>query len=220
LGCLKQTVTLQHLVAILRWSRILCPGNLLLPEHLFCHNMNKLTLGFLVFLSGAASAQQYPGTASAQGYPPGAYPPPPPPGQTAYQSNAVPRFTVPVVSSTPAYQTQMREHKVCDKPAPSTGTNAVGTILGGVAGGLLGHQVGRGTGRTVATAAGAVGGAVAGNAIANNMEETPSCRMVTDPQQVLVGYDVIYEFSGQRGQVRLPQQPGSSIVVEVRPAGM
>lgn len=180
--------------------------------------MNKLTFTLLMLFAGAAGAQQYPSSS----YPQGGYPPPPPPSNSgAYPVSSVPKFTVPVVSSTPAYQTQTHERKVCDQAAePSGGTSAVGTILGGVAGGILGNQVGRGKGRTVATAAGAVGGALAGNAIANNMQDKPSCHMVAEPSQVIVGYDVVYEFSGQRGQVRMPQPPGSTIVVEVRPAGM
>ena len=177
---------------------------------------NALRIALLIMVSGSAAAQ-YPGApANGQTYPPAGYQPPPP-APANYPVSLVPRFTVPVISATPAYQTEMRERKVCDRQAPSNGTSAVGTILGGVAGGLLGNQIGRGNGRTVATAAGAVGGALAGNAIANNVQNTPTCQMVSEPQQIFVGYDVLYEFSGQRGQVRMPQQPGSSIVVEVRP---
>jgi uncharacterized protein YcfJ len=177
--------------------------------------MNKtLKIALLLLLSGSAAAQ-YPAPPSPQAYPPPGYQPPPPPSAPV---NSVPKFTVPVLSATPAYQTEMRERQVCDQPAPSKGVSAVGTIIGGVAGGLLGNQIGRGTGKTVATAAGAVGGAVAGNAIANNSQNAPSCQIVSEPQQVFVGYDVAYEFSGQRGLVRMAQQPGPTIVVEVRPA--
>lgn len=183
--------------------------------------MNKLTFALLMLFAGAAGAQQYPAPGGAPAYPPPGYqapPPPPPASAVAYAGNSVPRFTVPVVSATPAYQSQTRERKVCDRGAPSSGTSVAGALLGGVAGGILGNQVGRGTGRTVATAAGAVGGALAGNAIAGNMQERPSCQIIAEQVQVPVGYDVVYEFSGQRGQVRLPNQPGSTIVVEVRPA--
>lgn len=183
--------------------------------------MKKLILSFLLLTAGAAFAQQqYPGEPGmADGR--GAYPPPPPAGAPmAAPAYSFPKFTVPVISTTPAYQTEMRERKVCDRAAASGGTSVAGTILGGVAGGILGNQVGRGKGRTVATAAGAVGGAVAGNAIANSMENTPTCRTVSEPQPVLVGYDVAYDFYGQRGLVRMAQSPGASIVVEVRPAGL
>lgn len=172
-----------------------------------------LKFALLVLVCGSAAAQ-YPAT--PQYYPPAYQPPPPVPA--SYPVNSVPKFSAPVISATPAYQTEMRERQVCERPEPSNGTSAVGAIVGGVAGGLLGHQIGRGTGKTVATAAGAVGGALAGNAIANNAHNTPTCQMVSEPQQVFVGYDVVYEFSGQRGQVRMSQQPGSTIAVEVRPA--
>ncbi|WP_301101875.1 glycine zipper 2TM domain-containing protein [Propionivibrio sp.] len=176
---------------------------------------NALIITLLILASGSAAAQYPVVPANTQAYPPADYQPPPAPA--SYSVNSTPKFTVPVISATPAYQTEMRERKVCDRQAPSNGTSAVGTVIGGVAGGLLGNQIGRGNGRTVATAAGAVGGALAGSAIANNVQNTPNCQLVSEPQQVFVGYDVVYEFSGQRGQVRMSQQPGSTIVVEVRP---
>lgn len=58
---------------------------------------------------------------------------------------------------------------------------------------------------------------MAGNAISNNMQTTPDCQVVSEPQQIMVGYDVIYDFSGQKGRVRMPVKPGPDIVVEVRP---
>lgn len=158
----------------------------------------------LTLLSGLAAAQY-----------------PAPPAQYAAPSAAVmstPKFTVPVVSATPVYQTEVRERRVCDQVAPSSEPSVAGTIVGGLAGGLLGNQIGKGTGRTVATAAGAVGGALVGNAVANNGKTQPACRMVAEQQQVIAGYDVVYDFSGQRGQVRMSQPPGQTIVVEVRPA--
>lgn len=136
-------------------------------------------------------------------------------------ANSYPKFTVPVVSAVPAYKTEMIDRQVCGPAAPPSETkNVVGSLLGGVVGGVLGNQVGHGRGRTAATVVGAVGGAVAGNAISNNMQTGPDCRMVAEPQQVMVGYDVVYDFSGQKGHVRLPVKPGASIVVEVRPEGI
>jgi len=173
--------------------------------------MNRLAPFALLIVAGAASAQQY--------GPPPDYPPPP---QLVQQvGNSYPKFTVPVVSATPAYKTEMFERRVCNQPPPpSDAQNAVGTVLGGVVGGVLGNQVGRGRGRTAATVLGAVGGAVAGNAISNTMQTGPDCRTVTEPQQVVVGYDVVYDCSGQKGHVRLPARPGPTIVVEVRPEGL
>lgn len=174
--------------------------------------MKKRTLpACLALLAGAASAQQY--------SPPPNYPPPPPAIAHA-TANSYPKFTVPVVSATPAYKTEMFERRVCNQAAPSETKSTVGTVLGGIAGGVLGNQVGNGRGRTAATVIGAVGGAVAGNAIGNNMQTAPECQLVSEPQQVMVGYDVIYDFSGQKGHVRMPVKPGPNIVVEVRPEGL
>jgi uncharacterized protein YcfJ len=80
--------------------------------------------------------------------------------------------------------------------------------------------MGQGRGRTAATVIGAVGGAVAGNVVSNNLPTAPDCQLVAEPQQVMVGYDVTYDFSGQKGHVRMPVKPGPSIVVEVRPEGL
>jgi uncharacterized protein YcfJ len=142
---------------------------------------------------------------------------PPPPGVAPSPVMNTPKFTVPVISATPIYQAEIHERRVCDQSAPTHETSAAGTILGGLAGGIIGNQVGKGKGKTVATAAGAVGGALVGNNIANSGKNEPVCRMVAEQQQVIVAYDVVYDFSGQRGQVRMNQQPGPTMVVEVRP---
>ena len=187
----------------------------------------KKTLVLLAFaFTQPLFAETYPMPAGEMGSVPGGYmapspdaPPPPDFSRTA-SAFSVPKFTVPVLAANPVYQPQMRERRVCERTPPSAGTNAVGALIGGVAGGILGNQIGRGKGRGVATAAGVVGGALAGNAVANSAQETPNCQTVYEQQQVLVGYDVSYEFYGQRGLVRMSQRPGPSIVVEVKPAGL
>ncbi|RIX43020.1 MAG: glycine zipper 2TM domain-containing protein [Rhodocyclales bacterium GT-UBC] len=177
--------------------------------------MNKpplLLLLLLLLASGLAQAESPVPTAS---YPPPNFPPPP---GLHSGANSYPKFSAPVISAEPAYKTEYFERRICNPPAPPSETqNAVGTVLGGVVGGILGNQVGRGRGRTAATVIGAVGGAVAGNAVSTTLPSTPECRTVSEPQQVIVGYDVVYDFSGQRGHVRLPTRPGPSIIVEVRP---
>ena len=176
--------------------------------------MKFMLVDGLLALSATAFAQQGPGAG---------YPPPPPPGSYAgvppAPQHTYPKFTVPVISATPAYRTQMRDRQVCDSAPAAGGHGTAGTVIGGVAGGLLGNQVGKGNGRTLATVAGALGGALAGNAIGSNVQSAPECRTVSEQQQVVVGYDVVYDFSGQRGRVTLPSQPGPTIVVEVRPSG-
>ncbi|RZI40450.1 glycine zipper 2TM domain-containing protein [Herbaspirillum sp. HC18] len=92
-----------------------------------------------------------------------------------------------------------------------------GAIVGAVAGGIIGNQVGKGNGRTAATAVGAVTGALAGKAIAGSQGNQPTqhCQMVDDGSRQIAGYDVVYEYHGQRASVRLPRNPGPTIRVGI-----
>src|SRR3954469_902958 len=102
--------------------------------------------------------------------------------------------------------------------------NYVGAVVGGVAGGLLGSQVGGGNGRIAGAAVGAGVGAVTGDVIANqNRSDTTvitnqpvrRCRQVENYQSVTTGYNVTYEYDGQRFQTRLPYNPGATLRVNV-----
>ncbi len=101
--------------------------------------------------------------------------------------------------------------------------NYLGAIIGGVAGGLLGAQVGRGNGRVAGAAVGAGVGAVTGDVVANRNRDTTvvtnqpvqRCRQVDSFQQVTTGYNVTYEYGGQRFQSRLPYNPGAQLRVNV-----
>ena len=128
--------------------------------------------------------------------------------------------TAQVVSSRPVIERVTESHQVCD-PAPprqsSTGDGIAGAVVGGVVGGLLGHQVGRGSGQTAATIVGAAGGAAAGSAVARNTgpQPAPNCRTVETAREVVKGYDVVYRYNGRDVNVRLPNNPGSTIQVGV-----
>lgn len=111
-------------------------------------------------------------------------------------------------------------------PAQGGERNYGGAVVGGIAGALLGNQVGGGHGREAATAAGAVIGALSGDSIANKdnnrperYEETPRevqrCRTVDSWQQHLTGYQVTYEYRGQRYSTLMNSDPGSQIRVRV-----
>jgi uncharacterized protein YcfJ len=102
--------------------------------------------------------------------------------------------------------------------------NYVGAVVGGVAGGLLGSQVGGGNGRIAGAAVGAGVGAVTGDVIANqNRSDTTvvtnqpvrRCRQVENYQSQTAGYNVTYEYDGQRFQTRLPYNPGATLRVNV-----
>src|SRR5439155_15178765 len=106
-------------------------------------------------------------------------------------------------------------------PAQQTGA---GAVVGMIAGGLLGNTVGGGGGRALATGVGAVAGAVVGNQIeantaAANGTEVPvqRCRIVSAMQQRTVGYDVMYEYHGQRYSTRMSYDPGARVEIDPRP---
>lgn len=96
----------------------------------------------------------------------------------------------------------------------------LGTGLGAVVGGLLGHQVGGGTGKTLATVAGAAAGGYAGNKIQQKTQQadtytTTEKRCVTayDRKEEPAGFDVVYEYAGQRHHAHMSRDPGHSLPV-------
>ena len=99
------------------------------------------------------------------------------------------------------------------------GNRAAGALIGGIAGGLIGHQIGSGSGNTAATIAGTIGGAAVGNEVARRNSGDPRaverCRTVSDQQDRVVGYDVVYRFQGREFNARLPYDPGPDLPVQV-----
>jgi len=101
--------------------------------------------------------------------------------------------------------------------------NPLGAIIGGVAGGLLGSTIGKGNGRVAGAAVGAGVGAVTGDSVANqNNGSTVTttvpvqrCQQVNNFETVITGYQVTYEYDGQRFSTRLPYNPGSQLRVNV-----
>ena len=134
-----------------------------------------------------------------------------------------------VVSSTPVVASVAVPRRVCNEaqqsipPQPS----GAGAVIGAIAGGLLGNTIGGGFGRAAATGIGAVAGAAIGNGVevnaANGYPPTnvpvQRCRTVSGYENRTVGYDVVYEYNGQRYSTRMARDPGSSLAIDVRPAG-
>ena len=125
----------------------------------------------------------------------------------------------PVTSSFPVSRQECADAQRVVPPQPSGGGALVGAIIGGV----IGNQFGHGFGRAAATGL----GAVAGSAIGNNVEAnaTPpqavpvrQCRTVNGYETRVVGYDVVYEYHGQRYSTRLPNDPGPRLAIDVRPS--
>lgn len=106
------------------------------------------------------------------------------------------------------------------------------TILGGLIGGAIGTRIGRGDGRRAATVAGVlIGSAIARDAAARRRAEQGAyseprtvercdVRYTHSVEERIDGYDVEYEYSGERYHTRLPYDPGDRmrIRVDVTPA--
>ena len=143
---------------------------------------------------------------------------------SAFASQAAEYATV--VSSTPVNVPMTVAQRVCSNerqvvPAQQTGA---GAVIGMIAGGVIGNSFGGGSGRALATGVGAMTGAVVGNQIEANTAfaagtEVPvqRCQVVNTSQQRTVGYDVMYEYHGQRYSTRMSYDPGSRVEIDPRP---
>ena len=130
-----------------------------------------------------------------------------------------------VVSSTPVSSTVAVPRQECAEvqQVVQQQPSGAGALIGAIAGGVLGNQLGHGFGRAAATGV----GVVAGSAIGNNVEANANppqtvssqrCRTVSAYQNRVVGYDVVYEYNGQRYTTRLPNDPGQRLAIDIRPA--
>ncbi len=130
-----------------------------------------------------------------------------------------------VVSSTPVSSSVAVPRQECAEVQQivQQQPSGAGALIGAIAGGVLGNQFGHGFGRAAATGV----GVVAGSAIGNNVEANANppqtvasqrCRTVSSYQNRVVGYDVVYEYNGQRYSTRLPSDPGQRLAIDIRPA--
>ncbi len=130
-----------------------------------------------------------------------------------------------VISSTPVVvQTDVPRQDCNDVPGyVQTPTSGGGAVVGGILGGLAGNAIGAGAGRAVATGVGAIAGAIVGNNVeASNTAPTPvittNCVYSRTPRSQVIGYDVVYEFGGQRYTTRTARDPGAKLALDVRPS--
>jgi uncharacterized protein YcfJ len=94
---------------------------------------------------------------------------------------------------------------------PQTGG---GALVGALVGGGLGNAVGGGAGRAAATGLGVIAGALIGDRVEANATppvaiDTQQCQVVSQMDNRVVGYDVVYDFNGQRYSTRLASDPGN-----------
>ena len=130
-----------------------------------------------------------------------------------------------VVSSTPVTASIAVPRQVCSdgQQIVQQRPSGAGAVIGAIAGGVIGHNLGNGFGRAAATGFGAVAGAVVGDQVeaANSpVTEVPvrRCQLVSSYEQRIVGYDVMYEYAGQRYSTRMARDPGAQFAVSVQPA--
>lgn len=87
-----------------------------------------------------------------------------------------------------------------------------GAILGGLAGAAVGSRFGGGHGRDALTVMGAIGGAMVGDRVARGtqLETREVCDTVYERGEP-VGYDVTYDYRGERHTVTLDYDPGDRV---------
>jgi len=119
------------------------------------------------------------------------------------------------------------------RSGPRGGTGTAGsTILGGIIGGAVGHAFGDGRGRDAATVAGVLVGSAIGhdraerhNEVYHSGHDEVRTRTRCDLQdewreeERIEGYDVTYEYQGERYRTRMSRDPGETLKVwvSVRP---
>jgi len=127
--------------------------------------------------------------------------------------------STPVTVAVPVPRQQCSDGQQLVQQRPS----GAGALIGAIAGGVIGHNLGNGFGRAAATGVGAVAGAVVGDQVeaANSpVSEVPvrRCQTVSSYENRIVGYDVIYDYAGQRYSTRMARDPGRQLAVNVQPA--
>lgn len=129
-----------------------------------------------------------------------------------------------VISSTPVVQQVLVPRQVCGQAAPGMvpqATTGAGGVIGAIAGGVIGNQIGGGSGRAAATALGVIGGALLGNQVeaGGGTYAGPTCVTESTYENRTVAYNVTYEFNGTQHTVQMPNDPGSTIRLQVSPVG-
>jgi uncharacterized protein YcfJ len=131
-----------------------------------------------------------------------------------------------VVSSTPvtAQVAVPRQQCTDSEQYVQQSPTGAGAVIGAIAGGVLGNAVGGGFGRAAATGIGVVAGSVVGNQVEANSNPVTAvpvrrCQTVMTYENRVVGYDVMYDYGGQRYSARMARDPGKQFAVDVRPAG-
>jgi uncharacterized protein YcfJ len=127
-----------------------------------------------------------------------------------------------VMRATPVYanvRVRVPEQRCESGPVRDSGDGTTGTVVGAIVGGALGNQVGKGDGRKASTIAGAVIGGAIGRKVDRNNSPGPGgrCRNVDVEREErrIVGYDVEYQYKGEKYMSRLDLDPGSRLRIRI-----
>lgn len=129
-----------------------------------------------------------------------------------------------VLSSTAVMQQVAVPRQVCtsQQVIQQGQPSGAGAAMGAIAGGALGNAMGGGSGRDIATMIGLVGGAVLGNRIEGTRDEVRNvqqCSTQTTYESRVLHYDVIYEYDGKRYSIKMPNDPGQYVRLQLNPVG-
>jgi len=129
-----------------------------------------------------------------------------------------------VLSSTAVMQQVAVPRQVCSNQQviQQSQPSGAGMAMGAIAGGALGNAVGGGTGRDLATAIGLVGGALLGNRVEGTRDEVRNvqqCSTQTTYENRVLHYDVVYEYDGKRYSIKMPNDPGQYVRLQLNPVG-
>ena len=124
-----------------------------------------------------------------------------------------------VISATPVMTAVDAQRVACDERYVQSRPSGGGALLGALIGGVVGNQIGHGFGRAAATGIGAVAGAAIGNHAETGGHAGRDCRTVGGYENRVVGYDVVYEYRGQRYTTRTVRDPGPRLAIDGRMTG-
>lgn len=129
-----------------------------------------------------------------------------------------------VLSSTAVMQQVAVPRQVCttQQVIQQSQPSGAGAAMGAIAGGAVGNAIGDGSGRAIATMIGLVGGAVLGNKIEGTRDEVRNvqqCTTQTSYENRILHYDVIYEYDNKRYSIKMPNDPGAYVRLQMNPVG-
>ncbi|MEI7784883.1 MAG: hypothetical protein WCK08_10905 [Betaproteobacteria bacterium] len=129
-----------------------------------------------------------------------------------------------VINTTAVMQQVAVPRQVCttQQVIQQSQPSGAGAAMGAIAGGAIGNAIGGGSGRDVTTMLGLVGGALLGNRVEGTRDEVRNvqqCTTQTSYESRVLHYDVVYEYDNKRYSIKMPNDPGAYVRLQVSPVG-